>query len=100
MCETYDLIYCEDRAEYQEYQRLLSEAFPDCTFEDGSDLVHPHRFVIKRDVAVDDAYYETLIRLGITASLNLQLKLMEGQGRIGRILDKLEAESEAIDDEA
>jgi hypothetical protein len=92
MSGTYDLIYCENRDEYQDYQRRLLEAFPDCTFKDASDFVHADRFVIQRDIPVDDGYYEALIRQGITSSLSLQFALLEGNGLIGRILDKLEKE--------
>lgn len=92
MSETYDLIYCENQDEYLDYQRQLFEVFPDCVFKDASDCVHAHRFVIQRDVPIDDCYYETLIRRGITSSLSLQFALLEGNGIIGRILDKLESE--------
>lgn len=96
MSETYDLIYCENRGEYLDYQKRLKEIFPDCTFEDASDYVHTHRFVIKRDVPVDDEYYMGLIKAGIGGqSLTIQFALIEKQGTIMRVLDKLEAEAQS-----
>lgn len=92
MSKTYDLIYCEDRAEYIENKAILIETFPDATFEDASDFVHQYRFAIKRDVSIDDQYYAGLIRAGITASLGLQLTLMEKPGTITRVLELLEQE--------
>jgi len=53
----HDLIYCEDKADYDDLIARLRSQWPNAVFEDGSDEIHEYRFgVTVADITQDELY--------------------------------------------
>lgn len=84
----YDLIYLDNRADYNRAQLELAEVFPDASFEDGSDFIHHDRFSVEIDVSTEN-YRLQIFDLGLALhSLNFQLWIREEPAQVKDMIEK------------
>lgn len=84
----YDLIYCEDHAEYKAYQEAIKNRFPDAVLEDGSDFIHPHRFSVNTDADPDD-WRLWLIEQGMALqSIDFNMLLHQNTSHARELMDR------------
>jgi hypothetical protein len=70
----HELIYCEDEKEYTELSALIGREWPNAVFEDGSDMVHEHRFAITiAGIETDDFFRFAIIKKFALSCLGFQL---------------------------
>lgn len=87
----HELIYCEDKADYDALQRLIAERFPGAKFEDASDDIHEYRFGVEGEGRQDDLYRFAIANRFATQGLWFNLDLRMHTDRIKKLVDEVKA---------
>lgn len=86
-----DLLYCDDRADYEAAQQTIRTHYPDAKFEDGSDFIHHDRFQVEVPVGREEWWEFVLCNDLAHASFHLQMAVMTGTEGLREVLDRVKA---------
>lgn len=89
----YELIYMEDREEYDDVRSAVEEAFPAATIRDASDDVHQFRIAVEADTDSDD-FLRWAIGAGcFLCTLGGQLMLHQDPDKARRLLKQVKRQA-------
>ena len=85
--QLHELIYCDNRNEYQELQTLIQGQFPNAKFSDGSDDIHQYRFQVESETIEQDEFHKFAIQNKFALScFSFQLDMYGNGERVKRLI--------------
>lgn len=86
----HELIYCEDRDDYEGLMVAIKTEWPQAVFEDGSDDIHEYRFSTTiADLEQDDFFRFAIKKKFALSCLGFQLDLRMDTNRIKRLIEEI-----------
>lgn len=84
----HDLLYCGEKAIYEEVQADILNKYPEAKFEDGSDYIHPYRFSVDVEADKDEFLIYLLVIGCFNISFHLQLMSMENPAECRVLMER------------
>ena len=92
MIVMYDLIYTENRNDYDKIWEIIKKEYPEAVLEDGSDQIHENRFSVDlvEFEMEHESWFSFIIKNGFAMlSLNFQLMIKEDPDKTKKLVDKV-----------
>jgi len=84
----FDLIYTENRKDYEEIKQIIETNYPQAKVEDSSDHVHENRFSVELKIEYDDWFMFCLNHGFPLCSLDFQILLRSEPKKVEELLSK------------